>query len=354
MGKSILRKSGWALLGALALSACGGGSDMQTESGTGAISAPAGAWTWVPVEGARCASGTTTGIGVRLQPGARQLMLFLDGGGACTSYENCWGSNRGAANVEGYGAADFAAEGKLTNYSLFDTAAGTANPFASMHMVMVPYCTGDVHIGRATRTLVSGGNSRVTSFNGAINVEQALARLAVTFPSLDAVWLVGTSAGGGGVTHHHINVRNALRTTVHTVIDSLLALDDGDESEKAGIWGVTAPCASCTTMAATRAYNRSLNSTERFGFLSFRYDQTTANGRDEATFDRDLKALVAQYQSWPATRTFIADNSATGFGPPNLHVVTNRKTPVALMNAYYDFLGDMVANQGWQNVVIAP
>lgn len=353
------RKLGLAMLGAFALVACGGGgagSSPTVDPGTssGAISAPAGVWTWVQIEGARCASGTATGIGVRLQPGARQLMMFVDGGGACTTYDNCWGSNRGAANVEGYGAAEFAAEGKLANHSLFDTSAGTANPFAGMHMVMVPYCTGDVHAGRATRTLASGSNSRVTWFNGAVNVERALVRLAATFPQLDAVWLVGTSAGGGGVTHHHINVRNAFNTTVHTVIDSSLALDDADDAAKAAVWGVTAPCASCTTMAATRAYNRSLNSTERFGFLSFRYDATTANGRDEATFDRELQALVAQYQAWPATRTFIADNSATGFGPPTLHVVTNRTTPVALRNAYYGFLGAMVANQGWQNVVVAP
>ncbi len=104
---------------------------------------------------------------------------------------------------------------------------------------------------------------------------------------------------------------------------------------------------SCTTVERTRVYNPSLDPASRYAFLSFRCDDTTANGRKLAEFDRDLGALVARIPAEPNARTFIADNSRTGFGPPTLHVITTQRTPPTLLQAHAEFIGAMVSGNGW-------
>src|SRR5262245_13106985 len=102
-----------ALLSAALVAACGGpppppppqdggidgGSDGGTDGGIdggatdggeldagGPIVAVPGQWTWVPVDGSKCASGSTAGIAVNLSPSAdagQDLFIYLQGGGAC-------------------------------------------------------------------------------------------------------------------------------------------------------------------------------------------------------------------------------------------------------------------------------
>lgn len=106
-------------------------------------------------------------------------------------------------------------------------------------------------------------------------------------------------------------------------------------------------CPTCATVQTTRAYNRTLDATSRYAFLSFRHDETTANQRSLAEVDRDLSALVSRIQAEPNSRTFIADNGRTGFGPPALHVITTQSNPQALQRAHADFIGAMVSGTGW-------
>lgn len=344
---------------ALALSGCGGGGGDSASApppfsappppaaNTGAINAPAGTWSFVRVAGARCANGSDTGISVRPVTGSRELMIFFDGGGACSSGAGCWGANPGAANLNGYAEAQFAAEGKLRNHLFLGTDA--RNPFGSMNRVMLPYCTGDAHTGNTVQTFSVNGNNRTTHFVGATNVDRMLDRLVATWPQLDRVWVVGTSAGGGGATYHYTRLRNRLGSQVNLVIDSAPGLDDADDIARWTVWGVQPVCPTCTTVERTRVYNRTLDATSRYAFLSFRYDETTANGRSLLVFDRELSALTGRIEAEPNSRTFIADNSNTGYGPPTLHVVTNQGNPAGLVQAYADFTRAMVTGTGWTN-----
>jgi hypothetical protein len=222
------------------------------------IVAPPDTWTFIPIEGARCAQGGATGIIVRLRPGSRDLLLYFEGGGSCSDAETCW-LDPTAANVTGYGAAEAAAESKLRSYSLFQPDAASGNPFATMNMVMIPYCTGDAHAGDAVVEMMVGSVARPTYFVGAKNAALALARLGATFPDLDRVFLAGTSAGGGGATFQYRAVRDTFATTVHSVIDSTPGFPNPADADKWTLWGVTPPCPTCTTVPAVRAYNRSLD-----------------------------------------------------------------------------------------------
>src|SRR4051794_10239175 len=53
------------------------------------IEAPADTWTFIPVPEAKCRDGSPTGIGVRIHPGATQLAIYMEGGGACFHDASC-------------------------------------------------------------------------------------------------------------------------------------------------------------------------------------------------------------------------------------------------------------------------
>lgn len=318
------------------------------------IVVPDRTWTFVPIDGARCASGSGTGIGLRLEPGSRDLLVYFQGGGACADGDTCWGEGPGgAANVEGYGPSELAAD-IAADYALFDPAPSSGNPFRSMHMAFIPYCTGDGHAGQAIRDLaVTGSTARTTYFVGALNVERALTRLAATFPDLERVWIVGTSAGGGGATYHYARVRSALGATTHLIVDSAPGIDAPGDAERWEVWGVVPPCPTCTSAAEVRRHDRRIAPETRFGLLSFRYDATTAGRSSPAEFDAALGAVVAEVESDPNGRTFIVDNSATMF-TTTLHVVTTKNRPPALRSAYLAWLTAMVSGTGWENVTVTP
>ena len=98
------RLRGWlgsVVLG-ISVASCGGLADSpvpDVEDGTpslpavpmlGApITAPAKTWTWVNFPDAVCDDGSPTGIGVSLNPASKDILIFLQGGGACWDYDSC-------------------------------------------------------------------------------------------------------------------------------------------------------------------------------------------------------------------------------------------------------------------------
>ncbi len=154
-----------------------------------------GAWTWIRLEGMQCRDGSPTGIGVRLQEDADDLVIFLEGGGACFLGQTC------AQNRASFGEADFEA-GIVEGYGdvgLFN-AENEANPVRDWHVVYVPYCTGDVHTGsRTDATADSLGIPAPQQFVGFRNAQRVLEALDYHFDEgLDRVLLAGASAGGFG------------------------------------------------------------------------------------------------------------------------------------------------------------
>ena len=176
-----------------------------------------GDWTWVPVEGARCRDGSETGFGARLQERSRELLIYLEGGGACFNEETCTGTDSTTGNQDNFGRFTF--EGVVVSGrgddGIFNTAR-SENPFADWSAVYVPYCTGDVHAGSATDVVVDGvdadadGTDDRQQFVGHRNVERYLDVLADQYPNpLDHVVLAGSSAGGFGTLVNYEAVRAA-------------------------------------------------------------------------------------------------------------------------------------------------
>ena len=170
-----------------------------------------GVWTFVGVEGARCRDGSATGFGIRLQEGAENLMIYLEGGGACFNAETC------ASNPSSFNEADFdALAAQRGNAGIFSTGSG--NPVGDWNMVYVPYCTGDIHGGSVEDATVEGVEG-THQFVGHRNVERYLALLAPYLGDPDKVLLTGASAGGFGALVNFAEVADRFDGSEHYLLD---------------------------------------------------------------------------------------------------------------------------------------
>lgn len=197
-----------ALVCALALTACdtGGPSDPLEEA-----KANPGTWTWIDVDGAQCRDGSDTGFGIRIQEGATNLAIYLEGGGACFNGLTC------GLNDDDFNEGDFtAAAARFGNTGIFSTAA--SNPVGDWNMVYVPYCTGDVHGGTTTDVTVPDVDG-VQQFVGHLNIEKYLGILEPNLDAPNQVLLTGASAGGFGALVNFAEVADTFTGSQMTLLD---------------------------------------------------------------------------------------------------------------------------------------
>lgn len=230
---------------------------------------PANTWSWVPVQGTMCRDGSPTGIALNLNPSSKNLVIYLEGGGACFNLTTCIANpacftppavttDGGASGAEGgAGAADGAAPppacaGFLTFDSRLTGTTGSggifnradaANPVKDWNFVYVPFCTGDLHGGLNTDVTVAGVAGK-QQFVGYANMQRDLARLVPTFPSLTKVLLTGISAGGFGAAINYPQTAKAFAPVpVYSLDDSGPPMSDPYlasclQSEQATLWGL--------------------------------------------------------------------------------------------------------------------
>ncbi len=175
------------------------------------VAATPGAWTFVPFHDAHCIDGSTTGMAINPHPdgGTKNLMIFMQGGGACFEPVSC----RFSQGVHPFGPSDLE-DAILTKdgCGLWDRD-DRDNPLRDFHFVFIPYCTGDAHAGAMT--------TDEYTFSGYSNMSAYLKRIVATFPDVDNVLLAGSSAGGIGAVLNYEKVQAAFRCTpVHLLSDS--------------------------------------------------------------------------------------------------------------------------------------
>jgi hypothetical protein len=191
-----------ALAASLLLGSCG--TESKSDGGPASLPSPGepvaglqpGVWTWVDFPDSACDDGSPTGIGVNLGSGP-DLVVFLNGGGACWSYFTCFVLN--SASHGPFGKAQFTqlGSGQLQG-SVLDRALSD-NPYQDASLVFVPYCTGDVHGGDNVLAYDDGlGHQRTYHHVGHANLVAFLRRIAATWPSPRKLVVSGSSAGGFG------------------------------------------------------------------------------------------------------------------------------------------------------------
>lgn len=288
------------------------------------IKATAETWTWVDVPESVCDDGTPTGIGVNFTS-STDLLIFLNGGGACWDYTTCFVAN--IATHGPFGSAQFSllTGSGMLNGSVLDRAA--PNPFANFNLAFVPYCTGDLHGGDAVVAYGPSGSQRVMNFKGRVNLASYLARLAATFPTARKVVVSGLSAGGFGALLNY--------DMVHTYFpkSKLYLLDDsgppliGDAiipQQRAawfGAWNLTgsqgAICPTCIgdLSGLTKALATKYPS-ERMALLSYTQDGTIQRylAQDATTFQANLSELATKrLDTMPLFHYYIATGTTHTF-----------------------------------------
>jgi len=218
--------------------ACMAPSSTQ-HSSNAALRAPGatcdGVWHWVAVGGTSCLDGTPTGFEYVCFPEvglSGPLLLYFQAGGGCWTAESCACQNTGSGcnsnfistdhydrsygcDGQAYGQciAKFAqgySVGDIGEEAAFNGPTSAFNDLATgsveWNMVLIPYCTGDVHAGNAQASF-STVDGYQPNFNGYENVTLDLAQLASMFTAPGKVSLWGSSAGGPGADCNLSQVR---------------------------------------------------------------------------------------------------------------------------------------------------
>jgi len=142
-------------------------------------------WQEVQVQGAVCSDGSPWRFYV--SPGdPKKVLLDFQGGGACWDAQTC-----GPQSQTYRKRVD--PQELLLAQGIYNRAS-IANPFYGWTHVFIPYCTGDLHVGRAT---VDYGGFRV-HHQGARNALAALEYVFKNYPQAERVFVTGCSAGAYG------------------------------------------------------------------------------------------------------------------------------------------------------------
>ena len=215
------------------------GAPFDLDGGAALTPPPPAGFRWYPVEGSRCRDGSEAGLFIRFED-SKRLMIYFEGGGACTSPGFCnfnpqsvnhvlsgtgetvLGSALGA--VVGRQQPGVYQNGELTG--IFSSERED-NPFSDWNLVYVPYCTGDVHAGTNPAALVPGV-AAPQQFVGHHNTALFVGRLAATFgDGLERLVVAGSSAGSFGAALSFSMISDAFPgVQADALLDSGAPFDD--------------------------------------------------------------------------------------------------------------------------------
>lgn len=285
--------------------------ELAEDPGEGAIDAPTNQWTWVNVDGAVCADGSPTGIGVN--PGSSDvLFVYLQGGGACWDHDSCY-QNPSASNLSGFGLEEFRSSQLFLSLGPF-LRADAQNPLRDANMVFVPYCTGDVHAGDA----VTDHGGIATHHRGYANMGLALERIRATFPDARQVILSGASAGGIGALVNGERTQQVFGDVpVNIISDSGILLPNPytpEPLEQAwrSSWNLAATlppgCSGCETdLTAIYGHLAASNPSSRIGLISYTQDNVIPLFLEinEAEYEEGLYTMGPTMDSYGNLNFFV-------------------------------------------------
>lgn len=288
----------------------------HTDAPSGFDALPAGAWTYLEVDGMECGPGTPTGIGVNPGSDPSRVVFVVQGGGACWDTASCY-VLKSAVNVEsGWGEARLAGEvAPLDRSPLFDRA-DTTSPWSTATWVLVPYCTGDLHAGRSERKYDPIDQNRVLHHSGDANMEAVIDRVTEALPDVDQLWAIGFSAGGYGVQFQMDRFVGA-----YPGAEVALMADGSPMVHPAGgRWGtwrttwdmrLPEPCEACLTSMPTVLEERAAAAPDaRIGLITTRNDSviTLFTAQPLGTLPGRVDKLIAdQYVGDDHLQAFVVD-----------------------------------------------
>ena len=196
-----------ALLAALGLLLLALAAQAQPGALPGAEALTEG-WNRIDVPGAVCAQGSPYAFFARPADPTR-LLIYFQGGGACWDRATC-------GNYGPYDKDVTDAESEIGADGIFDFA-DARNPLADYTMVVVSYCTGDVHTGNRSETF-AGDPPMTIEFRGYDNATAVLDWAFANYPAVQQVFVTGTSAGAYGAAFNAGRIFDAYPDAAHYVL----------------------------------------------------------------------------------------------------------------------------------------
>jgi hypothetical protein len=276
---------------------------------------------------------------------SNKVLLYLEGGGACWNYQNCWQSPTAKLTAQpSFGAGIF-------------TFDNPDNPFGDWNIVFAPYCDGSVFGGDN----IADYQGNRTYHHGVENLSAAVALMRAQFPNPELIAVAGSSAGGYGTFSGYGVTRVAYPDTPIVVLD-----DSGpglqnpaatqDVQDRADNWKFTQfippSCTSCSTQITyLTEWALDRDSTLRVGYFSNLRDGVI---RIFLQLDADAyEALLLQVtddihsrQSERFKRFFIQGESHTVLELPSFY--TTEITGITMRDWTAGLLTD---GPGWQDLV---
>lgn len=292
-----------------------GGTDAPASDAGGSIDlndAPADAWSFVRIPGAVCGNGSPAGIGVHRHPGATEVVIVVQGGGACWDAESCFTTMSASHVAEDYTDAMFVEERAVITGAGWDDRSNALNPFRAAHLVYVPYCTGDIHGGDAVQTYP--GAPAPVHHRGSADFALFLTAMHAAWPELTTVRAIGFSAGGYGLQLQW----GTLATTWPDAELSLLAdcspMAEPDAALYAtwrASWNMITP-SGCTACASSlTAYDEHFDAAfpdVRFGLLATRSDAVVTAFWQVDDFPARFDTLLDTLEDNDTTRFFAVES----------------------------------------------
>lgn len=177
----------------------------------------------------------------------RRLVIGFDGGGACWDGLTCLGSVLNGSPV--YATVVDETPAKLDGLGgLFD-AGNPQNPLADSLQVLIPYCTGDLHMGSNDHEYTLGDLTHTIRHRGYDNVVAVLEWIHDYYRNtsrapLKQVFVTGASAGGYGAYFAYPEIHGLLSAATRKRVfsDSAVGIVNQDFYDRAltpgGAWGI--------------------------------------------------------------------------------------------------------------------
>ncbi len=179
------------------------------------------AWQKVALPGTVCGNGSQYKFWVH-QTGSPNVLLMMEGGGACWDYDTCSGRAGvlGAANPNGL-PDDYMQQFTAKYVSPIVNGADPGLPGRARinlvtrgwNVVYMPYCTGDVHSGNNVVTYRDPLNQQpplTWHHRGYQNSIAAFHHVKARFPSVQKLLVTGFSAGGAGTASAYYFARTII------------------------------------------------------------------------------------------------------------------------------------------------
>jgi len=248
-----------------------------------------------PASGASCGNGSPYKIFVNRSPNTSNMLVYMEGGGACWDEPSCSGNLGKLSARNPNGIPDDYLKLKNPGASLVSPFVVRLHPWERVEtqdwtLVYVPYCTGDIYIGDSIQQYEDpdGVDPDLTwHHNGFRNTTAAVSWIKNNLERPGQMLSTGCSAGGAGTLANYDMVRGNIDPT------RAYMLNDSGPLFSAPTWGSNDVYPSIPLARTIRdAWGLDTSTTSPLGYLATRLPDFDVT--DSGTMYR---ALSSQYPS---------------------------------------------------------